>query len=399
MFQHNPKDPEFHMAFPPPASQPPIQKLKRKPDFWYFWREFETCRRIYGLRRSAMSSVLGDGALRLAATSAMRLDNIVFKRKLADSPVRKPLFIIGHPRSGTTFFHNLLVGTDEMVGFKTWQLFWPALVGRRLIRRVVRARKRFGTTEILPGATGHQMDLDTFEEEEFLFWLRYATPLNTTSLLGMDDVEYPEIENPDQLHEDDHRSLLDYLDGCFRRQICDSGKSQVVAQMHFSTMRLRSLLSYYPDARFIYLVRDPLRTVPSYMTLMLNALDNRRGLDVVSTEDIDRLKARRYKRTLGLYRYFHDLDVAGVLPWDRVMVLRYDDLVGDVRATMDRVREFSGIEFSPELEAHIDDAASSQSSYRRGHKVMDLEQLGISKSRILRDFSFVYDRYGIKPAA
>ena len=81
------------------------------------------------------------------------------------------------------------------------------------------------------------------------------------------------------------------------------------------------------------------------------------------------------------------------------MVLRYDDLVGDVRATMDRVREFSGIEFSPELEAHIDDAASSQSSYRRGHKVMDLEQLGISKSRILRDFSFVYDRYGIKPAA
>lgn len=395
MFQQNPKDLQLDMT----VYSSMTQGLTRKPDSWYFWREFETCRRIYGLRRAATIQVVRDGALRLAASGALRLDHLVFRRKLARASVKQPLFIIGHPRSGTTFFHNLLVGTGEMVGFKTWQLFWPALVGRRFIRRVVRFRSRFGSTEIMSDETGHKMGLDTFDEEEFLFWLRYATPINTMGLLGLDDVEYPEIENPDMLRDADRASLLDYLDGCFRRQICDSGKSQVVAQMHFSTMRLRSLMSYYPDARFIYLVRDPLQTVPSYLTLMLKALDQRRGLDPVSSEDLDRLKARRYKRTLALYRYFHDLEVSGALPKDRVMVLRYDDLVGDVRGTMDKVREFSGIDFSPDLEAHIDGKAQSQKSYTPGHMVMDLDHLGISRARILRDFAFVYDRYGITPAA
>ena len=389
---------ELDIDMPGPTS-PPLPRLTRKSDFWYFRREFETRREIQGLSVQTVMRAMGEGGLRLGANIALRADRWVHGRRLARMRVERPLFIIGHPRSGTSFFHGLMMGTDEMVGFRTWQLFWPALVGRRVIRRFVALKTRFGTAEVMPQSVGHQMELDSYEVEEFLFWLRYSTALNTMGLLGLAEDDFPEIEQPDRLAEPDRRAALDYLDGCFRRQMIDSGKSQIVAKMHFSTMRLQSLLEYYPDARFVYLLRDPLCTVPSYLSFMIKTMEARGNLDGVSPERMQRMLRRRYRGTLALYRYFHDLQVSGRLPADRVMVLRYDDLMRDVRGTMDRVREFSGIAFSPALEAHIDAKAEAQKSYRRPHAVASLDELGLSRQQILSDFAFVYRHYGITPAA
>ncbi|MBB96394.1 MAG: hypothetical protein CML68_17590 [Rhodobacteraceae bacterium] len=395
MFDHRPESFDGIMT----SITPTHEELHRRSDAWYFLQEFRTCYNIHGFSRQTVLSALREGGLRLGANAALRADEWIHARKLAATRVERPLFIIGHPRSGTSFFHSLLMGTDEMVGFRTWQLFWPALIGRPAIRRALDLKRRFGSTEIMSGSDGHKMDLDSYEVEEFLFWLHYATPLNTMGLLGLGSEDFLEIEHPDSLPEEDRRRALDYLDGCFRRQIIASGRTQVVAKMHFSTMRLQSMMAYYPDARFVYLVRDPLCTVPSYLTFMLKTLAARGNLDGVSADRLERLKARRYRHTLELYRYFYDLQMAGQLPEDRVKVIRYDDLVGDVRGTMDAVRDFSGIAFSPALEAHIDQKAEAQKAYRRSHNVSSLDALGLSKDQILRDFAFVYDHYGITPAA
>jgi omega-hydroxy-beta-dihydromenaquinone-9 sulfotransferase len=52
------------------------------------------------------------------------LDRLFFSQYLK-AEVKSPIFIIGNPRSGTSFLHSLLTQTEEFISFKTWEIFFP----------------------------------------------------------------------------------------------------------------------------------------------------------------------------------------------------------------------------------------------------------------------------------
>jgi len=61
---------------------------------------------------------------REATLLAMWLDNLFFpswQRKVVDRPV----FIIGHPRSGTTMLQRSLTSNGDFVVFRFWELLFP----------------------------------------------------------------------------------------------------------------------------------------------------------------------------------------------------------------------------------------------------------------------------------
>src|SRR5262252_2565127 len=41
--------------------------------------------------------------------------------------VKAPIFILGHPRSGTTFLQRLLTQTRDFAAFEAWEMAFPAL--------------------------------------------------------------------------------------------------------------------------------------------------------------------------------------------------------------------------------------------------------------------------------
>ena len=182
-----------------PLMLPPSQMPERRSQWGYLRQEIAIARSLLGTFPATMRFALGEALHRAALDGAMRLDERVYGRRLKTVRVERPLFIIGSPRSGTTFLHSLLLGTDEMVAFKAWQLFWPALLGRRILSRVVALRKRLGRSEIVPAWTGHRIDLDDYDEEEFLLFSRFDTPLKAASLLGLGDDDLIELEYPDLL--------------------------------------------------------------------------------------------------------------------------------------------------------------------------------------------------------
>jgi len=48
--------------------------------------------------------------------------------------IENPVFIIGHPRSGTTFLHSILTPTEEFLIFKDWELNHPSLTMRKILK-------------------------------------------------------------------------------------------------------------------------------------------------------------------------------------------------------------------------------------------------------------------------
>jgi len=360
-----------------------------------YFRTLRIIWKIYGPGKIFMGWLLGESFMRLFTFVTLALDRLFFPgfRKVQ---IKKPLFIIGHPRSGTTFLHHLLTQTNEAAAFKCWHLLFPALTARTLFKPLIHRLIKTGRSEVMPEETGHKMDLNKVEEEEMLFLNTYDTQFVPAGLLGLDDRQYPELQHHDQQPKSRRFRSLRFLHGCFQRQIQYTGKSQIIAQTHFSTHRLKTMLEFYPDAKFVYIIRNPHQVVPSFLSLLHKSIDFRWGLDKIPTDILQRYNERRYQAMIDLYRYFYDLQKNNALPTDRVKVLSYDLLRSDLVGAFKQIVDFSGIKVSEELRKKVARRAENQGGYQRKHQVMDLADFGLSHEKISRDFAFVFEEYGIE---
>lgn len=330
----------------------------------------------------------------ILATLLFWLDNLFFPG-FHRVKVERPIFIIGHPRSGTTFLHRLLTQTGEYAVFMLWELAVPSLLGRRLAGPLVERRIRTGRDVVFPKEVGHEMRLDSIEEEEVLFSLIGNTQFVTlTSPLAFSDWDYAELvyceEQPKRLR----KQAMRYFRHCLQRHIYQTGRMQVVAKPNYSGMRIPSLLEEFPDARIVYLVRSPQETIPSHLSLHRNMLDHEWGLENIPEDRLKRYFTRRYRYDVAFYRYVEDLIESGSIQRSQLMVIPYPKLHTDLSDIVANVVEFTGLTLSNELQQRIQEQCRKQESYKREHRNLEPESFGISRARIAEDLGFVFDKYG-----
>lgn len=320
------------------------------------------------------------------------LDRIFFPQ-YRQVEIKNPVFIIGNPRSGTSFLHGLLTQTEEFVSFKTWEIFFPSLTARVFIKPIINFLTRHNLTQIMPESSGHGLYLDRVEHDEFLFVHKLDTQfLLLLSPLGFSDREYPELRLYDRQPDTRRYSSVQFFKECLKRQIYYTGQQQAIAHIHFSTCRVKTLLETFPDAKFIYLVRSPTETIPSHLTLEYNTLKHQNRLHNIPSEKLQRYFKRRYEYDIELYRYFHNLQQQSEIPSQNVMVLPYQSLCVDLKASFNRIVEFTQIEPSKTLQQAIEQQATK--TYKRQHKIIDLQQFNLTQAQIAKDFDFVFEAYG-----
>jgi hypothetical protein len=353
------------------------------------WRAFGLSKElwVYGFRRAMLT-----GMVRMC----LALDHLFFG-KFRRVSVPAPVILIGHPRSGTTFVHRLLTQTDEFCVFRFWEIMAPSLTLRKFVRKPIQRLIGRGGGSFFPKQVGHSTGAAEVEEEELLFLHTGNTQFITClSPLAFSDWDFGELVHADDQPEGMKRSAMKFLRGCFQRQILDSGKTRVVAKMNYSAMRIRSMLEEFPDAKFVYIVRSPLECIPSHLTLHRNMFDHMWGIQRVPQRLLQRYYERRYRHNIAFYQYLEEVINSGAIPPDRLLVLPYDVLRTDLAGAMQRVVEFTGLTLSPELQQKIDEQTRAQSSYERAHKNLGLEEFGLSREQIVKDFAPVFAKYGFK---
>ncbi len=324
------------------------------------------------------------------------LDKIFFSQ-YQKVQVKNPVFIIGNPRSGTSFLHNLLTQTDDFVAFKTWEIFFPALTARVLAKPIINYLIRHNLTQIMPEESGHGLYLDRVEHDEFLFIHKLDTQfLLLLSPLGLDEREYPELRLYDRQSDSRRYSSVKFFQECLKRQIYYSKKEQIIAHIHFSTCRIKTLLETFPDAKFIYLVRSPQETIPSHLTLEYNTFKHQKRLKNIPKAKLKRYFYRRYCYDIELYRYFYEVQKKAEISPGNLMVLPYNLLCSDLEKSFTQIENFTGIKSSDELRQAIKKQAGKQKQYQRQHKIIDLQQFGLSKEQIAQDFDFVFEKYNFE---
>ncbi len=126
-------------------------------------------------------------------------------------------------------------------------------------------------------------------------------------------------------------------------------------------------------------MRNSHQVVPSFFSLLYKSIEFRWGVKQIPKDVLEHYNQRRYKSMIALYHYFYELQKNEVLS-DRIIVIRYEDLITDLKVTFNTITEFTGMTVSKELRENVPQIAAAQNDYKRKHSHIVLEKFGSNRS-------------------
>ncbi|TNE92842.1 MAG: sulfotransferase [Deltaproteobacteria bacterium] len=209
------------------------------------------------------------GAVRLGRT----VDDWRFP-DLASDRVVAPVFVVGMPRSGTTYLHRLLARDEDR--FRTtalWQHLLPSVTLQRAAARWWALEPRFGPVHRFREAVErgvfdrvdphHAIGWTLPEEEAFTLAHHFGTP--HAELLAASDIN-GEWWVPDTLPASERDRWMDFYAGSLRRQQHQDGRARTSLGKSPNFLGwMASLHARFPDARFILALRAPEESLASYI--------------------------------------------------------------------------------------------------------------------------------------
>ena len=360
---------------------------------WLYYRIIVSHWKTFGFGTSFLGFLFLLPAFFLFTKVTLFLDRIFFHRYLK-AKVENPVFLMGG-RSGTTFVHRLLSETRDFPVFEAWELFFPALTARILMKPIIQRKVKNKRDIIYTEDTGHPLTITTVEEEELLFFHKIDTQFVTSRTpLGFDDIEYPELRFYDHQPEPRRKSSVKFFRKCLQRQIYHTGKTQVVAKINYSVCRMKTLMEEFPDAKFIFFLRSPYEVISSHLSQHRKMLDFHFGLENIPKDKLDRYFKRRYRYDVELYYYGYQMLQSGEIPEDRILLVQYDDLLSKLEPTFEKIIEFTGIKPTPQLREVIQRQAQKQKSFKRKHENSPLEEFGLAQEQVAQDLSIYFEEHG-----
>ena len=200
--------------------------------------------------------------------------------------IERPLFILGVPRSGTTFLHrSISEDTERFTSVRTWEVFLaPSIVqkkfwlgmgwldarvghpGWRLIKWL--EKKLFKSLEGV-----HDMDLEAAEEDYLLL-----LPMFSCFILFLPFTESRHIWQLARFdweaNDRDRQRIMKFYRACLQKHMYVFGhnKRYLSKNAAFASWPM-SLHQQFPDAEFVICMREPDKTVPSLLGSIQSGAD------------------------------------------------------------------------------------------------------------------------------
>ena len=323
----------------------------------------------------------------LAAMSAVNntflagLEKLCYSRKIEQTHVPDPVFILGHWRSGTTLLHNLMARDPQFATPNMYQVLFPHhfLLTEHVIGPL--------TSWLLP-KTRPMDDVAVNwsapqEDELAICILSLLSPYLMTCVHHRDDVFEDHLDLL-SLSEKQRRYWKQTLLGFLKKVMIRNPGRQLLLKSPSHTFRIRTLLELFPRARFVHIVRNPYRVNLSGMHL-------RRCLypeNSFSQPDFSRVE----QQVLNVYEHCFDCFERdrGLLQPNQLVELRLEDLEQDILGELGRV--YSGLSLSgyDEVAESIRPQLSNLQKYRKNKFEIQPEH----QRQIYNRCRDVFERYG-----
>lgn len=299
--------------------------------------------------------------------------------EIGDADITAPLIITGLPRSGTTFLHNLLAADQEWRAPAGWEVMYPSPPPGRGPNfqdpRIARAQKRM----------------------QQLYWLapefKVIHPLDATmpqECIAITSSAFVSDTYPTMCHIPSYQRWLDRADLTPSYQY----HRRFLQQLQGGHEHLRWLLkapahlfgldairSIYPDARIVFMHRDPVEVMPSLANLTLvlrSAFSDRHEPGNIGNELIDYwAKGMRRARS-------------EILQWPdrhtRCIDIAYEALTSRPLDTVRRIYEHFDIELDGQALDGMQSYLQRRPKNQFGRHRYSLRQFSLDRDRVERAF-------------
>jgi hypothetical protein len=307
-------------------------------------------------------------------------------QKIAQAQIRRPIFITGMPRSGSSFLHELLVEDPGNRAPQVWEVMYPVPARRNgnggereRIRKTAASLWWFRRLAHQPDSVYPMRACSphecvaihgyTFMSQEFVCTARirtYEKFLRSTDFTPVYAWQ---------------KRFLQYLElGSLPRRWVLKAPDHAYA--------LRELFSIFPDAVIIQTHRNPLEVLRSsiQLTEVLYNLFAWPG-------NRDELAEREAMLLAGNMERFIDFRDAHPEMAGRFIDLNYSDLVADPLAAVRRVYEQLNLELTEQAAERMRGLISQRSRYRKHNPT--LAECGVDVIREARRFSPYCFRFGV----
>ncbi len=284
------------------------------------------------------------------------IEDWLYKRKVEKMRVESdPLFILGHWRSGTTYVHNVLSCDRRFSYTTTYQTVFPNVMlymkwlFKSVMGMVMQKNRPQDNLELSP---------DLPQEEEF-------------ALAGMSPYSYYNFWIfPKNMAEYCDRFLMmnmsseerEVFDEQFRRMvklsIYDTGGERYLSKNPPHTARVKEILEIFPNAKFIYLMRNPYTVFESTRGFFSKTIKSLQLHDTEQQELVDGF--------VDVYSKMYDKYQSdkALIPEGNLVELKFEDFEADaVEVTRRIYEELSLGDFEsvrPDVESYV--------GGKKGHK-------------------------------
>jgi hypothetical protein len=304
--------------------------------------------------------------------------------------IKQPIFITGLPRSGTTFLHRLMMADRDYCAPLVWQTIYPYPPRPGADRRVARVTQQLRAFERLaPQFRGLHPLFATSPQEcseitahvfrSLRFDTTYEIPSYRTWLDEAGHVPAYQF----------HKRFLQHLQ--FQDLAAGAGSRCWALKCPDHVFALDAIRMVYPDARLVFVHRDPVNVLLSVakLTEVLRAPFTRH-LDPVQ---IGRQESARW---LEGARQMIDADVRQIFA-DPICHVHHLDLITDPLATVDCVYRHFGLTLSADARAGIERMVGRHPNGGYALHAYRFEEHGLDGAVEREKFRDYMVRFGIQP--
>lgn len=352
-------------------------------------RVYRVLRRTHHVYVIPLFLALLFAGLRTVVWFAMALDRLFFP-KLGRTRLKRPIVLVGNPRTGTTFLQRFLTDEGFGSGMELFLMLYPSLTLQRMLRPLMPLLEKLSPAKF-HSTEAHETSLSSVETDDVAVLFRYLDGFFLYGFfLSFDDEDLLPLMDP-KVRDTSERDFA-WLETLWRRSLVLHRTERNVAKLFSVAVRLPRFLERFPDAQILYMARDPLAVIPSSMSLVIGVLDRAFGFWSKPEAVRKRWLERMYLAWILLLKKFHEDWTSGAIDKSRVFVVRYDRMMMDFEGLMDDLCVFLEHEMTPELRATIAARGEKQRKYESEHRY-DLAKYGLTEEQVRRDCAFFYDTF------
>lgn len=326
------------------------------------------------------------------------LDKVLFT-DFRNLEVKRPLFIVGYPRSGTTFLQRL-IGKDKehFSHMKMWELvFAPSIIQKKVLKFIGSMDQQVGSplhklviavekVIFRKSRKFHKIGFFEAEEDEIILSHIFASAF-LSFVFPFEEMErFSDFDRV--LTREERKRVMRFYKECVQRHLYVFGKDK-----HFSSKnpafsaKIQSIFENFPDAKIVCTVRTPLEAVPSalsWMTFCINLFNS----------GVERDASDRIREAIAHF-YTYPLEKLREYPNENWAIESYLNIVGNPVQTVKKLYKHFGFELSDEYLEVLQEEAGKAKKYESKHEY-SLEEFGLTEAKVVSDYEAIFKEFGFE---